>query len=108
MIIVQLILYCLVFTAMVRISVIGGAKNALYFYPKAVQDAAIERGLVTRDEINRKRKAFMTAFYIVMFTSLILIITAWNKIFDFRNAYLQALLFLEVIKLIFILIRTSP
>ena len=34
MIILQLLIYCLLFTAMVKIAVIGGAVNGLYFYPK--------------------------------------------------------------------------
>lgn len=41
MIVLQLLLYCLLFTAMVKIAVIGGAVNGLYFYPKEVQDRAI-------------------------------------------------------------------
>lgn len=48
MIVLQLLLYCLLFTAMVKIAVIGGAVNGLYFYPKEVQDRAIELGLIDR------------------------------------------------------------
>ena len=40
MIVLQLLLYCLLFTALVKIAVIGGAVNGLYFYPKEVQDRA--------------------------------------------------------------------
>lgn len=36
MIVLQLLLYCLLFTGMVKIFVIGGAVNGLYFYPKEV------------------------------------------------------------------------
>ena len=96
MIILQLILYCLLFTLMVRYAVRGGAVDGLYFYPKAVQDRAIEIGLSSRDIMQRKRKIFMTEFYLVMLTALILIIGLWNKVSDFWQAYLQALLFLEV------------
>ena len=74
MIILQLIIYCLIFTLMVKYSVRGGAIDGLYFYPKAVQDRAIEIGLTTRDTMNRKRKIFMTEFYIVMLVALVLII----------------------------------
>ena len=56
MLFVQLVLYCLVFTLMVKISVIGGAVNGLYFYPEEVQDRIIENGLITRKDMNRKRK----------------------------------------------------
>ena len=96
MIVLQLALYCLLFTAMVKIAVIGGAVNGLYFYPKAVQDRAIELGLIGRNEMNRKRKRFMISFYIVMLAALVLIIGAWNGVTGFGEAYLQALLFLEV------------
>ena len=96
MIILQLVIYCLIFTMMVRYSVRGGAINGLYFYPKAVQDRAIEIGLTTRETMNRKRKIFMTEFYLVMLVTLVLIIRLWNSISDFKTAYLYALLFLEV------------
>ena len=56
MIVLQLLLYCLLFTAMVKIAVIGGVVNGLYFYPKEVQDRAIELGLIDRNTMNRKRK----------------------------------------------------
>lgn len=96
MIILQLLIYCLLFTAMVKIAVIGGAVNGLYFYPKTVQDQAIELGLIDRNTMNRKRKRFMISFYIVMLAALVLIIGMWNRASIFGEAYWQALLFLEV------------
>ena len=96
MIVFQLFLYCMLFTAMVRFSVRGGAVNGLYFYPKAVQERAFQIGISDRDTMAKKRKRFMTAFYIVMFTALLLIIAVWNKVSTFKTAYFQALLFLEV------------
>lgn len=96
MIVLQLILYCLLFTLMVRYAVRGGAIDGLYFYPKAVQDKAIEIGLTTREAMSRKRKLFMTEFYVVMLAALVLIIGLWNRVNTFWPAYLQALLFLEV------------
>ena len=84
---------------MVRYSVIGGAINGLYFYPKAVQERAFEIDLTDIETVRRKRKHFMTAFYIVMLTALVLIIAVWNHVKDFKTAYLQALLFLEVMNI---------
>ena len=92
----QLILYCLLFTLMVKYAVRGGAINGLYFYPKTVQERAIEIGLTTEQTMRQKRRIFMTEFYIVMLAALVLIIGLWNRISDFAAAYLQALLFLEV------------
>ncbi|HNZ99629.1 hypothetical protein [Ruminococcus sp.] len=99
MLILQLVLYCLLFTAMVRISVRGGAVNGLYFYPKPVQERAFSIGLTDRETVRQKRKRFMTAFYIVMLTALVLIIAVWNRVGTFKEAYLQALLFLEVMNI---------
>ena len=96
MIAVQLILYCLLFTLMVRYAVRGGAIDGLYFYPKEVQERAIAIGLTDRETMQRKRKVFMTEFYVVMLVALVLIIGLWNRVSEFRTAYLQALLFLEV------------
>lgn len=96
MMILQLILYCLLFTLMVRYAVRGGAVDGLYVYPKPVQERAIALGLTDRETMARKRKIFMTEFYIVMLAALVLIIGLWNRVSDFKTAYLQALLFLEV------------
>ena len=99
MIVLQLMLYCLVFTLLVRYAVRGGAVDGLYFYPKTVQERVIEIGLTTRETIKKKRKIFMTEFYIVMLVTLVLIIGLWNQVADFKTAYLQALLFLEVMNI---------
>ncbi len=40
----------------------------------------------------------MAAFYIVMLVTLVFIIAVWNKVSDYKDAYLQALLFLELMK----------
>ncbi|WP_242994406.1 hypothetical protein [Butyrivibrio fibrisolvens] len=76
-----------------------GAIDGLYFYPKAVQESAIDIGLITKETMQKKRKVFMTEFYIVMLTALVLIIGLWNRVSDFKAAYLQALLFLEVMNI---------
>lgn len=99
MIVLQLLLYCLLFTVMVKLFVIGGAVNGLYFYPKDVQARAIAIGLTDRETVQRKRKRFMILFSGVMLAALVLIIGVWNGISDFGVAYWQALLFLEVMNL---------
>lgn len=44
----------------------------------------------------RKSRQFMIPFLLIMFAALILIIGMWNRALDFRSAYLQSLLFFEV------------
>ncbi|MBR3211468.1 MAG: hypothetical protein IKF70_00005 [Firmicutes bacterium] len=96
MIILQLALYCALFTLMVKAGVGSSALNGLYFYPEPVRERVYELGLTERETVAKKRKRFMTAFFAVMAAALVLIIRIWNGIGSFRPAYLQALLFLEV------------
>ena len=96
MIVFQLFLFCLLFTALVKFAVRGGAIDGLYFYPKPVQERAIAIGLTDRETMDRKRKQFMIPFVLTMLVALLLIIGVWNGIRDYKTAYLQALLFLEV------------
>lgn len=96
MILLQLVLYCALFTLMVKAGVGNNALNGLFFYPKPVQEKVYELGLTDRETVAKKRKRFMTLFFAVMGIALVLIIGEWNKVRSFWPAYLHALLFLEV------------
>ena len=96
MIILQLFLFCALFALMVKLAVRNDALNALYFYPKPVQERVYTLGLTDRETVARKRKQFMIPFMIVILCALLLMIGLWNSIHDFWPAYFQALLFLEV------------
>ena len=96
MIVLQLVLFCALFTLMVKIGVGNNALNGLYFYPKPVQEKVYELGLTDRETVTKKRKSFMIAFFAVMAVALVLIIRVWNGIQGFWAAYLQALIFLEI------------
>lgn len=96
MLVLQIILYLLLFTGMVALAVRGGAVNGLFFYPKPVQERAFAIGLADRTAMGKRRKRFMMLFYLVMLGALLFIIGVWNGVRDFKTAYWQALLFLEV------------
>jgi hypothetical protein len=96
MIVLQLILFCALFTLMVKLAVGSSALNGLYFYPKPVQEKVFELGLTDREIVARKKRRFMIPFFLVMLTTLVLIIGLWNGVRSFWPAYWQALLFLEV------------
>lgn len=96
MIVLQLVLYCALFTLMVKLGVGNNALNGLFFYPKPVQEKVYELGLTDRETVTKKRKRFMLLFFAVMGTALVFIIGVWNKVRSFWPAYFQALLFLEV------------
>ena len=95
-ILIQLMLFCTLFTALVKYAVRGGAADGLFFYPKAVQEKAFELGLSDPKTMAEKRKRFMPVFVLVMLAALLLIVGVWNRPAGFREAYAQCLLFLEV------------
>ena len=96
MIVLQLVLFCTLFTGMVKLAVGSKALNGLYFYPKPVQEKVYELGLTDRETVATKRKRFMIPFFLVMLSAPVLMIGLWNGVFDFWPSYWQALLFLEV------------
>ena len=95
-VILQLIFFCALFTLMMKLAVGGSALNGLYFYPEPVQEKVFELGLTDRETVARKKKRFMIPFFLVMLAALVLIIGVWNRVSDFKMAYLLSLLFLEV------------
>lgn len=96
MIALQLVLFCALFTLMVKLAVGSSALNGLYFYPKPVQEKVFELGLTDPETVARKKKRFMIPFFLVILSALVLIIGLWNGVRSFWPAYWQALLFLEV------------
>ncbi len=96
MIVLQLVLFCALFTLLVKLGVRNDARNGLFFYPKPVQERAYAIGLCDRETVAKKRKRFMIPFLLILLVALLLIIGLWNGVRSFWSAYLQALLFLEV------------
>lgn len=92
----QNILYCLLFILPVKCAVRNNGMNCLYFYPKEYIEEADRRGLADKDAVMKRGKRFMISFCIFIFVVLILIIALWNHVTDFKTAYLQAYLFLVV------------
>lgn len=96
MLLLQNVLYCLLFILLVKCAVRNNGMNCLYFYPKEYIEEAERRGLADKDAVMKKGKRFMIPFCIFIFVVLILIIALWNHVTDFKTAYLQAYLFLVV------------
>lgn len=96
LILLQIVLYCLLFILPVKCAVGNSGLNCLYFYPKEYIDEACKRGIANKDVIMKKGKLFMIPFCIVLFMALVMIISIWNHVTDFKTAYIQAYLFLVV------------
>lgn len=96
MILLQMILFLALYTGMIAFAVRDGVINVLFFYPKPVQERAFAIGLADRQDIRRKKAQFMISFMVVLLIAMLFLIGQWNRVNDFRTAYWQALIFLEV------------
>ena len=97
LILLQLALFCFLFIFMVKCAARDSGINCLYFYPKEYIAEALKRGVITDEgALMKKRKQFMIPFCIILLIVLILMISVWNRVTDFKTAYLQSLLFLVV------------
>lgn len=95
MLLLQIILYCLLFFLLVKCAVRDNGINCLYFYPKEYIEEAQKRGIADMAATMKKGKRFMVPFCIMIFVVLILIISVWNGVKDFKTAYIQASLTLS-------------
>ena len=96
LLLLQIILCCLLYFALVKCAVRDSERNCLYFYPDAYLDEAQKRGIADKTEELRKGKRFMTFFCLVIFVVLIAVIAGWNGVKDFHTACFEAYLFLVV------------
>lgn len=94
--IIENVIFLGLFTLLVRLYAIGGAINAVFFYPKEYQRTAVERGLTTEEHIKKRHRIFLSTFIPALLIILITIIGIINKAATFKSAYLESLLFLEI------------
>ena len=97
LLLLQIILCCLLYLALVKCAVRDSGRNCLYFYPDAYLDEAQKRGIADKTEELRKGKRFMTFFCLVIFVVLIAVIAEWNGVKDFKTASFETYLFLVVV-----------
>ena len=88
MILLELVLYCLLFFLLVKGAARNSGPNCLYFYSKEYLDEAQKRGIADKESTMKKGKRFMIPFCIVMFVVLVLILSVWNHVTDFKIDYL--------------------
>ncbi len=93
----QLVLYCLLYFLLVKGAVRDNGLHCLYFYPKEYIEEAHRRGIVDKAAVMKSGKHFMIPFCIIIFAAPVLTISLWNRVTDFKTAYLQAALFLVIV-----------
>jgi len=97
--IIENIIFLALFSVLVWYYTIGGTINAVFFYPKEYQQTAVERGMTTENDIKKRRKIFHWTFIPIILIALIIIVGVINEADTFKSAYLQSLLFLEIMNI---------
>lgn len=77
-----------------------GAKYQLYNYPPAIRERAIEKGIITQEELNHNAKSNKTIGLIVMIVLSILITCVINKQFTFFAGFIQSYIFFNAFSLV--------
>jgi SAM-dependent methyltransferase len=96
LLLLQNVLYCLLYALLIKCAVKNDGHNCLYFYPKDFLEEAQIRGIADKKIVMKRAKWFMIPFCIIIFVALILIISVWNHVTDLKTAYLQSCLFIVV------------
>ena len=97
MLLLQIILFCLLYISMVKYAAGNSGLNCLYFYPEEYIEEAQKRGIADKEAIMKKGKHFMIPFCVIILIALILIISVLNHVTDFKTAYIQAVIFLVIV-----------
>lgn len=94
LLLIQIAVYCVLYTVMVAALAHGNALNVLYFYPKPAQERAFELGLANREDVKKKRAVFLIVFPLFMLVSIVLMVGLWSGTGEFWQAYWRLLLIL--------------
>ena len=97
MLLLQIILFCLLYISMVKYAAGNSGLNCLYFYPEEYIEEAQKRGIADKEATMKKGKHFMIPFCVIILIALILIISVWNHVTDFKTGYIQAVIFLVIV-----------
>lgn len=89
LLLLQNVLYCILFILPVKLAAKNDGMNCLYFYPKAYIEEAQRRGLADKEATMKRGKRFMVPFCIYIFAALILI--AVESGYRFQNRILAGI-----------------
>ena len=65
MLLLQIILFCLLYISMVKYAAGNSGLNCLYFYPEEYIEEAQKRGIADKEDTMKKGKRFMVAFCVI-------------------------------------------
>lgn len=94
LLLLQNVLYCLLYASLIKCAVRNDGRNCLYFYPKEYIEEAQKRGIADKETVMKRSKWFMIPFCIIIFVALILIISVWNHVRILKRHIFKPVFFL--------------
>ena len=94
--VLEILVYLILFTLSVVIVVKNGPVDGIFFYPKPVQDRVLELGLTDKATVKRRSIVYIVLLMLGVIGLPIVFIGICNQVTDFKIAFLQALILLEV------------
>ena len=67
LLLLQNVLYCLLYVMLIKCAVKNDGLNCLYFYPKEYIEEAEKRGIANKETVMKKSKWFMIPFCVIIF-----------------------------------------
>lgn len=99
-IVIEAIIYTLVYSAfMMVIFKVEGAKKQLYNYPPAIRNRAVERGIITQQEMDSYAKKNKVIGFLGMAVLCMIITCGVNRQYSFSAGFWQSYIFLNAFSL---------
>ncbi|MCD8188681.1 MAG: hypothetical protein LUD78_00395 [Clostridiales bacterium] len=92
----EVIIYCLVYTLLVKAAKGSSPLNCLYFYPEPVRKKAYALGLADEQGVHKRAKRFYTYFLAALVILLFVFMVIVNKTQDFGAAFSDLYLILVI------------
>ncbi len=92
--IIQIMIFLFVFIGIVKLSVLRSPVDGMFYYPKPVQERAVQLGLTDKKTIRRRAIVFMSLLMLALLILPLLFTGVWSRITDFKAAYARILILL--------------
>ena len=89
--IIQIMIFLLAFIGIVKLSVLRSPVDGIFYYPKPVQERAVQLSLTDKKTIRIRAIVFMSLFALALLILPLVFTGVWSRITDFKTAYARIL-----------------
>ena len=89
--IIQIMIFLLAFIVIVKLSALRSPVDGIFYYPKPVQERAVQLSLTDKKTIRIRAIVFMSLFALALLILPLVFTGVWSRITDFKTAYARIL-----------------